>query len=196
MRLSSVSQEMIALALREDLGPGDITSSLVPDDRVGAAELVAKSSLVLAGVDAFAEVYRQLDTGVRVTFDVAEGTQLSAGTVAGSVAGSSRSLLEGERVALNLLQRLCGIATLSRRAADAVAGTNARIVDTRKTTPGLRQLEKHAVRVGGAGNHRFGLFDGGLDNQVRVAGLDGGADGLARSVDLLTNDDHGQLLSG
>lgn len=172
MRLDHVSRALVTLALDEDLGPGDVTSALVPADAVGEARILAKQDLVLAGLAAFDEVYRQLDDAVTVTWTTPEGTRVESGTVVGTLAGPSRSLLVGERPALNLLQRLTGVATMARQAADAVAGTSAKVVDTRKTTPGMRTLQKAAVRAGGAFNHRFGLFDGVLikDNHIAAVG--------------------------
>ncbi len=170
--LDANARQLISLALREDLGPGDITSSLIDAHQTGSARILAKESLVLAGVGAFSEVYRQVGGDVVVEFVVQEGEQAQPGTEVGRVTGNARAILVGERTALNLLQRLSGIATLAHQAQAKVATTHARVVDTRKTTPGLRSLEKHAVRVGGAYNHRFGLFDGALikDNHIRAAG--------------------------
>lgn len=173
MRLSQDTLALIELALREDLGPGDVSAALLPEGLAGSAVFVAKTELVLAGTAAVVEVYRQLDPEVAVSFDGAEeGQRLSAGTRFGLVRGPATSLLSGERLALNLLQRLSAIATHTRRAVDAISGTKARILDTRKTGPGLRQLEKHAVRMGGGMNHRFGLFDGVMlkDNHVAAFG--------------------------
>ncbi len=173
MRLSQDTLALIELALREDLGPGDVSAALLPEGLAGSAVFVAKTELVLAGTAAVVEVYRQLDPEVAVSFDGAdEGQRLSAGTRFGLVRGPAASLLSGERLALNLLQRLSAIATHTRRAVDAISGTKARILDTRKTGPGLRQLEKHAVRMGGGMNHRFGLFDGVMlkDNHVAAFG--------------------------
>jgi nicotinate-nucleotide pyrophosphorylase (carboxylating) len=170
--LDRISARLIALALEEDLGPGDATSMLVPADVRGRAYVLAKSPLVLSGSDAFSEVFAQVSGAVDLSWEIADGEKVHAGTVRARVNGPARDLLVGERTALNLLQRLSGIATMARRAADAVAGTKAKVVDTRKTTPGMRALEKAAVRAGGAFNHRFGLFDGVLikDNHVRAAG--------------------------
>jgi nicotinate-nucleotide pyrophosphorylase (carboxylating) len=173
MLIDATTRELIALALREDLGPGDVTSVIIPLGLDGSARLVAKEELVLAGLDAVVEVYRQVDPEVAVRFDRPEGTKCEAGAQLGEVSGRARSLLIGERLALNLLQRMCGIATFARRCADAVVGTQARVVDTRKTTPGLRRLEKHAVRMGGCANHRFGLFDGVLIKDNHIAALGG-----------------------
>ncbi len=175
MPVDPISERLIALALEEDLGPGDVTSLLVPADADGRAYLMAKAPLVLAGLDAYEEVYHQVSSAVLVEWELAEGTTAHAGTVLARVRGPARDLLIGERTALNLLQRLSGIATLARQAVEAVArvpGAKAKVVDTRKTTPGMRALEKGAVRAGGAHNHRFGLFDGVLikDNHIRAAG--------------------------
>lgn len=172
MALDATSLALIRLALAEDIGPGDVTSALVPEDHAGRATLLAKQDLVLAGRAAFDEVYQQVDPEVQVTWHAEEGRAVKPGEIVGEVRGGARSLLIGERLALNLLQRLCGVATLAREAADAVAGTGAKVVDTRKTTPGLRMLQKAAVRAGGAHNHRFGLFDGVLikDNHIAAVG--------------------------
>ncbi len=180
--LDRISERLIALALEEDVGPGDVTTDLVPVASEGRTFVLAKSPLVLAGSAAFDEVFRQVG-GVSVTWEVADGESVPAGTVVARARGAARSLLIGERTALNLLQRLSGIATFARRAADAVAGTKARVVDTRKTTPGMRALEKAAVRAGGAFNHRFALFDGVLikDNHIRAAGGVAKAIGIAKS---------------
>lgn len=182
MSIDPITSRLIALALEEDIGPGDVTSRLVSAHQTGEAAVLARSRLVLAGTDAFKEVFRQVDPGVQVAFARSNGDQVAPGTVVGTVRGLARSLLAGERTGLNLLQRLCGVATLTRRAVDAVVGTKARIVDTRKTTPGMRLLEKAAVRAGGALNHRIGLFDGVLikDNHVRAAGGVGKAIEAAR----------------
>lgn len=169
--MDPISRRLIALALEEDLGPGDVTSAFVPEGSA-RAKVLAKSPLVLAGTEAFIEVFRQVSTAVTVEFLARDGDAVPAGTVVGRVEGGHRELLTGERCALNLLQRLSGVATMARAAADAVRGTKARVADTRKTTPGLRALEKAAVRAGGATNHRFGLFDGVLikDNHLRALG--------------------------
>jgi nicotinate-nucleotide pyrophosphorylase (carboxylating) len=167
---------LIDLALDEDLGAaGDITTSaLVPTSARGRAELVAKERLVFAGAEAFARVFQRLEAAASVEFRLADGAQLEAGTVVAIVSASLRTLLGGERVALNIVQRLCGIATLSAQAHEAVRGTRCRVLDTRKTAPGMRALSKLAVRAGGASNHRFGLSDGVLikDNHLAAVGGD------------------------
>ena len=167
---------LIDLALEEDLGAaGDVTTqALVPEGARGRAELWAKEPLVLAGTRAFARVFTRLEPGAEVRFSETEGARIAGRAVIGQVAASLRTLLIGERTALNILQRTCGIATLAARAADAVRGSKLRIIDTRKTSPGMRGLSKEAVRAGGASNHRFGLFDGVLikDNHLAAVGGD------------------------
>ena len=166
-------REMVRRALAEDLGPGDVTSqACLPADLVGRARIEAREAGVMSGLAVAEEVFRQLSAAVSFRALVAEGETFPAGARLAELEGPVRDLLAGERVALNFLQRLSGIATLTRRYVEAVAGTKAVIVDTRKTTPGLRLLEKAAVRAGGGRNHRFGLSDGVLikDNHLVAAG--------------------------
>ncbi|HSJ16070.1 MAG TPA: carboxylating nicotinate-nucleotide diphosphorylase [Longimicrobiales bacterium] len=164
---------LIALALAEDRGAGDWTTRwTVPARTHGEAQIVAKAAGVIAGVGLAAAVFLRLDP--RVEFDVAvtDGGAVQPGDVVCTVHGPARALLTGERVALNFLQRLSGIATLTRRYADALAGTGTQLLDTRKTTPGWRTLEKGAVRAGGGANHRAGLYDMIMikDNHKSIAG--------------------------
>jgi nicotinate-nucleotide pyrophosphorylase (carboxylating) len=167
---------LIDLALEEDLGAaGDVTTeALVPEESRGRAELWAKEPLVLAGSAAFARVFTRLDPEAQVRFVVRDGAEVKGRAMLATVSARLRTLLTGERTALNILQRTSGIATLARRAAEAVGGSRLRILDTRKTSPGLRRLSKEAVRAGGAFNHRFGLFDGVLikDNHLAAVGGD------------------------
>jgi nicotinate-nucleotide pyrophosphorylase (carboxylating) len=159
--------------LEEDLGSGDVTTlAIVPEEQKAAGCFVAKSPLVLAGIEIAVEALRLLDESVQAELRHRDGDCLQAGEEAACTRGKARALLSGERVALNLLQRLSGIATLTRRFVEAVQGTGAKILDTRKTTPGLRALEKYAVVVGGGVNHRMSLSDAVLikDNHVRIAG--------------------------
>ena len=169
---------LIDLALEEDLGAaGDVTTqALVPEGARGRAEVWAKEPLVLSGTRAFARVFTRLEPTAEVRFSEADGARIAGRAVVGNVSASLRTLLVGERTALNILQRTCGIATLSARAADVVKGSRLRILDTRKTSPGMRRLSKEAVRAGGASNHRFGLFDGVLikDNHIAAVGGDVG----------------------
>lgn len=164
----------VARALAEDLAEdGDVTSAaVVPATRTGAAVIVSRADGVVAGVDAIREVYGQLDPRVEVTYHVADGEAVTAGQVLAELSGPLRSILAGERVALNFLGHLSGVATLTRRCVEALAGTGTVVRDTRKTTPGLRLLEKAAVRAGGGHNHRLHLADALLvkDTHVAVAG--------------------------
>jgi len=166
--------EFLEATLREDLGrAGDLTTNaIVPSDRIATAAIVARSALTVSGLAAAGRTFVLLDPTVTVDFRAHDGDTVAAGTVLATVSGSARTLLTAERTALNVLGRLCGVATATRRYVDAIAGTSATIVDTRKTTPGMRALEKAAVRHGGGKNHRFGLDDAILikDNHVAIAG--------------------------
>ncbi len=165
---------MIRDFLREDIGRGDLTSeSIFPDSQEGSARLVARGSFVVAGAKMVAgEVFKVQNPAIKIIDPVADGTRTSQNAVLLSVAGPVVDLLKAERVALNLLQRLSGIATLTASFVAQVQGYPVRITDTRKTTPGLRILEKYAVRVGGGTNHRFNLADGVLikDNHIAACG--------------------------
>jgi nicotinate-nucleotide pyrophosphorylase (carboxylating) len=166
--------ELVQRTLAEDLGlAGDLTTDAAIDAAArGTAEIVARQAGTVAGLTVALAVFPALDDDVSVTAAVADGDRVAAGTLLARVHGSTRALLTGERSALNLLGHASGIATATRAVVDAVAGTGVRIVDTRKTTPGLRALEKHAVRCGGGHNHRFGLFDAVMlkDNHIVAAG--------------------------
>ena len=166
----------VALALAEDLTPlGDLTSSLLPADASVVADLVPRTDGVLAGTLCVTETFAQVDPAVSVEWDAADGNAITAGSVIGTVTGPMAAVLTGERTALNFLCHLSGIATLTRRFVDAAAtGGSARIWDTRKTTPGLRTLQKAAVRAGGAVNHRGNLSDWIMfkDNHLAVLGID------------------------
>ena len=173
-----VLQRFARLALEEDLGGGDVTTDLlVPATTAARARLVARADGVACGLDLAAAVFREVDPDLGIESRTVDGATVSAGETLLMVSGSARSILSAERVALNFVGRLSGIASLTRRYVDAVEGTGARIVDTRKTTPGLRVLEKYAVRCGGGHNHRFGLADGFMlkDNHraaLAAAGLE------------------------
>ena len=171
--------ELVAAALAEDVGTGDVTTeATVPADARARARVVQKAPGAVFGFDAFEAVLRELDPGVRVERLVEEGSWGEPGREVLRAEGGARALLTGERTALNFLQRLSGVATAAARAARAVEGTRARVLDTRKTTPGLRELEKAAVAAGGATNHRAGLYDMVLikDNHIAAAG------GIAEAV--------------
>ncbi|WP_126424711.1 carboxylating nicotinate-nucleotide diphosphorylase [Brevibacillus marinus] len=159
--------------LQEDIGFGDITTnSTIPAHEQGTGIIYTKEAGVIAGLDIAQEVFQLLDSSLVFRPLAADGDRVEKGTTLAEVEGSVRSILSGERLALNLLQRLSGIATRTRQYVEAVQGTKARVVDTRKTTPGLRMLEKYAVRVGGGHNHRYALYDAVLikDNHIKGAG--------------------------
>jgi nicotinate-nucleotide pyrophosphorylase (carboxylating) len=171
--LTPAVEALLALALEEDLGRGDVTSEAIfPATQMSSAQIVAKEPLVIAGIAMAAAVFVRVDRQTRVIPRVEDGKLLDKGEIVAVIEGRTRALLAAERTALNFLQRLSGVATLTRRFVDAVAGTRARIVDTRKTTPGWRALDKEAVRAGGGSNHRVDLAAGVLikDNHVAAAG--------------------------
>jgi nicotinate-nucleotide pyrophosphorylase (carboxylating) len=170
-------RDIVARALAEDLGAGDVTTqALFPESvpAVGTIVVEERDGLVIAGLAVAVEVFRQVDASLTCSPNVADGDFVPQGTTALTVTGDGRSILKSERVALNFLQRLSGIATLTAKFCEAVKGTRARILDTRKTTPGLRALEKLAVTLGGGHNHRHSLADGILikDNHLALAGGD------------------------
>ncbi len=170
--LSQINK-IIDIALKEDLGPGDITTSAIIDPSIkGKARLLAKEEIILAGVEVFSSVFSLLDTEIVVEYNYHDEDVVPKGDHICIVKGSMKGILSGERTALNFLQHLSGIATLTRRYVEKIDPSQVRVIDTRKTTPGLRMLEKYAVRMGGGFNHRFGLFDGILikDNHIAVAG--------------------------
>jgi len=176
--------EFIRQALREDIGHDDITTSLiVPAENTARALYIAKGSFILSGFPFAHEVFNILDHETHFTIFHHDGAKVNKGDVLAEVSGKTRILLAGERVSLNLLQRLSGISTLTAQFVDLIRGTNARIVDTRKTTPGLRFMEKYAVKMGGGLNHRYGLFDGILikDNHIEEVGSITGAITLAKA---------------
>ncbi len=176
---------LVRRAIDEDLGPGDVTSALVVEaGRRGAARIEARQALVVCGLGVAEVVFRELDAGAGFEARCRDGDRVGPGAPLADVSGDLRAILAAERTALNFLGRLCGIATLTRRFVDAVATTGARIVDTRKTLPGWRLLDKYATAVGGATNHRVGLFDGILlkDNHLALAGGVGPALRRARAA--------------
>jgi len=174
--MGMVSDELRAFivhALQEDLGSGDVTSRItVPEDRRAEARLLANEAGIVAGLDIAEAVFRELDPKVSFSTLVPEGSRVVARQVLAIASGQARAILSAERTALNLLGRMSGIATLTRKFVDAVSGTSAQILDTRKTAPGLRAFDKLAVRRGGGQNHRFGLYDMILikDNHIDLAG--------------------------
>ncbi|HEX8453917.1 MAG TPA: carboxylating nicotinate-nucleotide diphosphorylase [Longimicrobium sp.] len=189
MPLSAEALSLIQAALDEDVGPGDFTTLwTVPEGRRAEARIVAKAPGVVAGSEVAAEVFRRVDPSLEVEVAAPDGTALEPGDLAMRVTGSARSILTAERTALNFMQRLSGVATVTRRYVGAVAGTGARVIDTRKTTPGMRALEKAAVLAGGGANHRHGLHDMVMikDNHIAAAG------GITAAVDAVrTRNDRG-----
>ena len=175
-------RKLIQRSLEEDVGPGDVTTAAVLRvGQTGRAVALAKAGIVVAGIDVFREIFLAVDPEIVVTVCRDNGEEAGNGDILAEISGRLASILMAERVALNFLQRMCGIATATSKYVAEVKGTKARILDTRKTAPGLRLLDKLAVRTGGGGNHRFGLFDGILvkDNHIAAAG------GIASAVALI-----------
>jgi nicotinate-nucleotide pyrophosphorylase (carboxylating) len=171
--VSEPIKKIIKIALAEDVGTGDITTqATVSTRKKGRAIAVAKEDFVIAGIDVFVETFHFLDESTKVKKLMDDGRRAKKGDVIAEISGSLSNILQAERVALNLFQRMCGIATLTAKYVKAVRGTKAKILDTRKTVPGLRILDKMAVRIGGGRNHRIGLYDGVLikDNHIEAAG--------------------------
>jgi nicotinate-nucleotide pyrophosphorylase (carboxylating) len=162
----------VEAALAEDIGQGDVTAALVPAAQRVRGRVITREAAVLAGRPWVEEIFRRLDGAVELLWHAADGERITAGQTLFEIAGPARAVLTGERTALNFLQLLSGTATAARAYVDAIAGTRCRILDTRKTLPGLRTAQKYAVRCGGADNHRLGLFDGVLikENHIAAAG--------------------------
>lgn len=166
-------EQIITLALNEDIGTGDITTlSTIPADKTATGRFVAKENMIICGIDLAKHIFGRVDPSIELKANFKDGDAVKKGDVIATVSGNAQNVLTGERTALNFMQRLTGIATRTHASVAEVAGTNAKITDTRKTTPGLRVLEKYAVRVGGGTNHRFNLADGVLikDNHIAVSG--------------------------
>lgn len=165
--------QLIAMALNEDVGTGDITTeTTIPEDKKAYGKFIAKEDMIICGLGVAEKVFKTVDESIEFKANVKDGDFVRKTDIIATVSGNARSVLTGERTALNLLQRMTGIATRTNDAVKAVEGTNALIADTRKTTPALRVLEKYAVRMGGGTNHRFNLSDGILikDNHIAVSG--------------------------
>ncbi|MBR1712075.1 MAG: carboxylating nicotinate-nucleotide diphosphorylase [Alloprevotella sp.] len=203
LSIEGLNDRLFDLSFAEDIGDGDHTTlCCIPADAVGQSRLLIKEEGILAGVRAAKEIFRRFDPELQVEEHIPDGARVKPGDVPFIVTGRVRSLLQTERLMLNVMQRMSGIATTTRRYADRIAGTGARVLDTRKTTPGMRMLEKEAVRIGGGTNHRIGLFDmillkdnhvdfcGGIDNALnrcaeyqRERGLDLRVEIECRSLD-------------
>ncbi|WP_116808712.1 carboxylating nicotinate-nucleotide diphosphorylase [Steroidobacter cummioxidans] len=174
----------VSTALEEDVGAGDLTAQLIPADRVSKATVITREDATLCGRAWFDEVFRQIDSSVQVTWKAADGDRVRANQLLCELSGPSRSLLTGERTALNFLQCLSAVATETTRYVEALKGTQCRVLDTRKTIPGLRLAQKYAVRCAGGTNHRIGLFDAILvkENHIAAAGSIAAAVAEARKV--------------
>lgn len=168
----SYIEDTVNAALTEDIGSGDITSTIIPEDEVSLANVISRERAIICGIDWFEEVFNQLDPNVFIDWEVDDGDEVEANQQLCTLSGPTRSLLTGERTALNFLQTLSGTATLTRRYVDAIKNTQAKLLDTRKTIPGLRLAQKYAVTCGGGFNHRIGLFDAILikENHIHAAG--------------------------
>lgn len=170
---AGVIHDVITRALAEDIGFGDLTSdSIVDKADITSGRIIARASGIVAGLPIAAQVFAEVDARIRFEARLADGERVEDGTLVATIEGPARGILTGERVALNLLQQLSGVATLTREIVDQIEGTGAQLLDTRKTVPGLRALQRYAVRAGGGSNHRFNLFDGVLikENHITVAG--------------------------
>jgi nicotinate-nucleotide pyrophosphorylase (carboxylating) len=172
-------------ALREDVGPGDVSAALIPPQRQARAHVLCREAATICGAPWFDETFRRIDPAVAITWRCHEGAAVAADSILCELAGPARALLTGERIALNFLQLLSATATATRRYVDAIAGTACRILDTRKTLPGLRTAQKYAVRCGGGVNHRIGLYDMVLikENHIAAAGSISAAVRAARDRD-------------
>ena len=188
LKVEELVDRLIDLSFAEDIGDGDHTTlCCIPEEAMGSSKLLIKEEGILAGVETAKEVFRRFDPSLKVEVLMGDGSKIKPGDIAMIVSGKIRSLLQTERLMLNIMQRMSGIATMTSRYVEKIEGTGARILDTRKTTPGMRILEKQAVRIGGGFNHRIGLFDMILlkDNHVDFAG--GIANAIDRCHNYLTN---------
>lgn len=173
MNIDELENRLIELAFAEDIGDGDHTTlCCIPEDATGSSHLLIKEDGILAGVEVAKNVFAAFDPTLKVEVRIPDGSLVKVGDIAMVVTGKTRSLLQTERLMLNIMQRMSGIATMTRQYVERLKGTHTRILDTRKTTPGLRMLEKQAVKIGGGTNHRIGLFDMILlkDNHIDFAG--------------------------
>ncbi|VAW51144.1 Quinolinate phosphoribosyltransferase [decarboxylating] [hydrothermal vent metagenome] len=169
----SIIEENVFNALKEDIGEGDITSELIPRDNISLATVISRESCIFCGLDWFEETFRQLDTEILIDWCVDDGDEVKADQIICTISGSSQNIVSGERTALNFIQTLSATATLSRCYANEVANTETKVLDTRKTIPGLRMAQKYAVSCGGCNNHRIGLFDAFLIKENHINACDG-----------------------
>jgi nicotinate-nucleotide pyrophosphorylase (carboxylating) len=181
MNLTTEIEHNVTVALDEDIGSGDLTAMLIADDAHANARVISRADAILCGAPWFDACFRRLDPSVQILWKARDGERMQAGGTLCELKGSARALLSGERTSLNFLQLLSAVATAANSYVDAVRGTNAAIVDTRKTLPGLRLAQKYAVRAGGGANHRIGLYDGVLIKENHVAACGGVAAALDRA---------------
>jgi nicotinate-nucleotide pyrophosphorylase (carboxylating) len=179
--------QLVARALQEDIGHGDITAMLIPADKEASASVISRDSAVICGRPWVDEVFRQLDPNTRVDWEISEGDVVSPNQTLFTLTGNARVLLTGERTALNFLQTLSATATLARQYADLTSNSDIRILDTRKTIPGLRLAQKYAVTVGGCHNHRMGLYDAFLIKENHIAACGGIAKAVAQARKIATD---------
>ena len=187
--LHNVIRSDVTHALEEDIGDGDITAALIPDSQQSTATVISRENAVVCGIKWFDEVFNQLDPNIVVEWQVKDGEKVITDQVLCTLQGSSRAILSGERAALNFLQTLSATASVANHYANIVAGTNTRVLDTRKTIPNLRRAQKYAVACGGCHNHRIGLYDAYLikENHIAAAGSITNAINTARSLNANTN---------
>jgi nicotinate-nucleotide pyrophosphorylase (carboxylating) len=178
---SAIIAQQVASALAEDIGAGDFTALIIPADRIATAQVICRDDAILCGTAWFEACFRQLDKDITIQWLVQEGDPVAADKKICEIKGNARAILSGERCALNFLQTLSATATATRRYADAVSGTRAVVMDTRKTVPGLRLAQKYAVTVGGGSNQRIGLFDGILIKENHISAAGGIAQALAEA---------------
>lgn len=179
--------DILYRAIEEDVGFGDITSSLlIPEESKSKAIFIAKEDFIIAGLPFAEKIFSLIDSSILFNYTLKDGVKVKSGDTIAEIYGKTRSILLGERVSLNILQRLSGVATLTRMFVEKVKGTKAKIVDTRKTTPCLRFMEKYAVKIGGGENHRFGLYDGILikDNHIKAVGS------ISKAIELAKRSHH------
>ena len=177
----SIIEENVFNALKEDIGEGDITAELIPQDNISLATVISREHCVFCGLDWFEETYRQIDPEILIDWCVDDGDRVEAGQVLCTLSGSSRKIVSGERAALNFVQTLSGTATLSAVYADSIKDTDCKVLDTRKTIPGLRMAQKYAVSCGGCENHRIGLFDAFLIKENHINACDGIANAISEA---------------
>jgi len=177
----SIIEENVFNALKEDIGDGDITAELIPQDNISLATVISREDCVFCGLDWFEETYRQVDPEILIDWCVDDGEHIEAGQVLCTLSGSSQKIVSGERAALNFVQMLSGTATLSAAYAERIKDTDCKVLDTRKTIPGLRMAQKYAVSCGGCENHRIGLFDAFLIKENHINACDGIANAVSEA---------------